>query len=178
MEELKPEGVASVEPKPERAAAKPRSPGQIVRPLQQPSTLEKTVGVLRTMLPLMQKFLPLLDGQIGTVVSNLIGPQSSPRHAAQTLLPLQEGLAHLEKQHVELRARVAGQSAAMLQIDAQIQTVRKLTEDTAGEQRYLTERLERLGRKVNLIAVSGLVLLAAMVTLSVVLFVQIRRIFP
>jgi hypothetical protein len=178
MEELRPEAVATEEPKPEGAATKPRSPGQIVRPVQHPSTLEKTVGVLRTILPLAQKFLPLLDGQIGTVVSNLIGPQSSPRQVAQTLLPLQEGLAHLEKQHVELRAQVAGQRAALKQIDEQIETVRKLTEDTAEEQRNLADNLEMMRRKVNLVAVAGLVLLAAVVTLNVVLFVHMRRIFP
>jgi hypothetical protein len=177
MEELRPEGVAIEEPKPGGAATKPRSPGQIAHPAPHPSTLEKTVGVLRTMLPLAQKFLPLLDGQIGTVVSNLIGPQSSPRQVAQTLLPLQEGLAHLERQHVELRAQVAGQSAALKQMDEQIETVRKLAADTAEEQRNLMERLERMGRKVNLVAVAGLVLLAAAVALDVVLYVHILRIF-
>ena len=178
MEELRPEGVATEEPKPEGAATKPRSTGQIVRPVQHLSKLEKTVGVLRSMLPLAQKFLPLLDGQIGTVVSNLIGPQNSPRQVAQTLLPLQEGLAHLERQHIELRAQVAGHSAALKQIDEQIEMVRKLTEDTAEEQRILTERLEKMRRKVNLIAVAGLVLLAALVTLNVILFVHMQRIFP
>src|SRR5271157_1630168 len=121
MEELRPEGVATEETKAEEATTKPRGPFEIVRPVRRPSTLDKTVGVLRTILPIAQKLLPLLDGQIGTVVSNLIGPQAAPRQFAQTMLPLQEGLAQLEKQHIELRAQVAGQGAALKQIDEQIE---------------------------------------------------------
>lgn len=176
MEELRPEGVATGEPKPNDAGTAPRRPLEIVRPGQHPSTLEKTVGVLKTILPLAQKFLPLIDGQIGTVVSNLIGPQATPRQVAQTLLPLQQGLAQLEKRHVELRSQVAGQNAALKQIDEQLETVRELTSEAAIEQRNLADSLEKLGRRVNLILIAGLVLLAAVVTLNVVLFVHMQRV--
>lgn len=178
MEELRPEGVATEEPKIAAAGTKPRGPVEIVRPANRPSTMEKTVGVLRTILPLAQRFLPLIDGQIGTVVSNLIGPQASPRQIAQTVLPLQEGLAQLERQHIELRAQMAGQTAALKVIDEQIGTVRKLTEDIAEEQQNLTDSLKKLSRKVNMVAVAGLVLLTVLVALNVVLFVHIRRIMP
>lgn len=176
MEELRPEGVATEEPKIAPAGTKPRGPVEIVRPAHRPSTMEKTVGVLRTILPLAQRFLPLIDGQIGTVVSNLIGPQASPRQIAQTVLPLQEGLAQLERQHIELRAQMAGQTAALKEISERIGTVRKLMEETAEEQQNLTDSLKRLRRKVNAAAVAGLVLLAAVVTLNVALFVHIRGI--
>ncbi len=178
MEELKPEGGATEEPKPAEAGATSRSPLHIVRPGQPPTKLNKTVGVLRTMLPLALKILPLLDGQIGTVVSNLIGPQATPRQAAHTLLPLQEGLAQLEKQHIELRAQVAEQSTALKQIDEQLETLRNLTEETAEVQRNLSASLKKMRRKVNMIAIAGLVLLAAVVALNVVLIVHIRRVFP
>jgi hypothetical protein len=133
------------------------------------------MGVLRTILPIAQKVLPLIDGQIGTVVSNFLGPQASPRQVAQTLLPLQEGLAQLEKQHMELRAVVAGQSAAFKQIDEQLETVKKLVVETSQGQRKLAEGLEKMRRKVNTAEIAGLVLLAVVVALNVVLFVQFRR---
>jgi hypothetical protein len=174
MEEPRSEEVAIAEPKPAEVEARPRGRVEIVRPARQNSTLEKALGVLRTVLPLAQKFLPLIDGQVGTVVSNLIGPQITPRQVTQTLLPLQEGLAQLEKQHIELRAQVGGQSAALKQIDEQIDAVRKLVEETAEEQRNLAESVE----KMRLVAIAGLVLLAAVVTLNVILFVQLRRVFP
>ncbi|MFZ0301621.1 MAG: hypothetical protein WAL75_03005 [Terracidiphilus sp.] len=174
MEELRPEGAATEEPKPRDAGAASRRPPEILRPGSHPSTLEKTVGVLKTILPLAQKFLPLIDGQIGTVVSNLIGPQATPRQVAQTLLPLQEGLAQLEKRHVELRSQVAGQNAALKQIDEQLETVRELTAETASEQRNLADRLEKLGRRVNLILIAGLLLLSAVVALNAVLVMHPR----
>jgi hypothetical protein len=176
MEELKPDGSTAEGPKPAEAGTAPRSPMHIVRPVQRPSTMDKTVGVLRTMLPLALKFLPLLDGQIGTVVSNFVGPQTTPRQVAQTLLPLQAGLAHLEKQHFELRAELSTQNATLKQIDEQIQTLRNLNEETAEVQRNLTADLKKMRRNVKLVAISGFVLLAGLVALNVVLFVQIRRI--
>jgi hypothetical protein len=178
MEELKPEGGATDELRPAEAGATPRGPLHIVRPVQQPTKINKTVGVLRTMLPLALKILPLLDGQIGTVVSNLIGPQATPRQVAHTLLPLQEGLAQLERQHLELRAELGEQSAALKQVDEQLQTVRNLTEETAGVQRNLTADLKKMRRNVNLIAIFGLVLLAAVAALNVVILVHIRRFLP
>lgn len=108
MEDLRPEEFATEAPKIGEAGAPQPRPVGIARPAPHLSAMEKTVGVLRAILPIAQKFLPLLDGQVGTVVSNLIGPQNSPRQVANALLPLHEGLAQLEKQHVELRAQVAG----------------------------------------------------------------------
>jgi hypothetical protein len=178
MEELKAEGVATEEPRADHPGIKSLGPVEILRPVHRPSRLEKTVGVLRAMLPLAQKFLPLLDGQYGTVVSNLISPQSTPRQVAQTLLPLQEGLAQLEKQHVELRTQVAGQSAALKQINEQVEAAKNLIEETVEGQRNLTDRLERIRRKVSIVAIAGLVVLAGLVTLNVVLFMHLRRIFP
>jgi hypothetical protein len=178
MEELRPEGVASEKPTVEGAATKPGGPVEIVRPVHRPSKLEKTLGVLKAMLPIAQKFLPLLDGQYGTVVSSLIAPQNSPRQVAQTLGLLQEGLAQLEKQQIELRAQVAGQSAALKQVDEQVDRLRKLAAETGEALQNLTNSLEKMRRKVNTIAIAGLVLLAAVVMLGVVLLVHVRRVLP
>lgn len=178
MEELRPEQVATEEPKAEGAGGGPRGPVEIVRPGQRASTGQKTVGVLKAILPLAMKILPLLDGQYGTVVSNLVGVQTTPRHVAQTVLPLQEGIAQLEKQHIELRAQVAGQTTALKQIDEQIESVRKLTVQTAEEQQNLTARMEGMNRKMNVVALVGLVVLAALIAVNVVVYVHIRRAIP
>jgi hypothetical protein len=169
------EGDVNGKPRPAEARPEPQGQAEILRPGHHLSAFEKTMGVLRTILPIAQKVLPLIDGQIGTVVSNFLGPQASPRQVAQTLLPLQEGLAQLEKQHMELRAVVAGQSAAFKQIDEQLETVKKLVVETSQGQRKLAEGLEKMRRKVNTAEIAGLVLLAVMVALNVVLFVQFRR---
>jgi len=56
--------------------------------------------------------------------------------------------------------------------------VRKLAEETAEEQQNLASILSKMRRRVSLFAIAGLVLLAAVVTLNVVLFVHIRRVLP
>jgi len=178
MEDLRPEEFATEAPKVGEAAPAPPKPVAIARPVHHLSAMEKAVGVLRAILPIAQKFLPLLDGQVGTVVSNLIGPQNSPRQVANALLPLHDGLAQLEKQQIELRSQLAGQNAALRQIEEQIEAVRKQVEETAVEQQELARILSKMRRRVNLFAIAGLVLLTAVVTLNIVLLVHIRRVLP
>jgi hypothetical protein len=178
MEELKPEGGATEAPKPAEAGATSRSPLHIVRPVQPATKLDKTVGVLRTMLPLALKILPLLDGQIGTVVSNLIGPQTAPRQDARTLLPLQDGLVQLEKQHNELRTQVAEQGAVLKHIDEQLEAVRNLTAEAAEAHQNLTAGLKKMRRNMFIVAIGGFVLLTAVITLNVVFWIHLRRSIP
>ena len=175
MEELKPDVAGTEEPKPAGSKAEPRGPIHIVPPPRR-SALEKTVGVLRAILPVAQKVLPLIDGQIGTAVSNLIGPQVSPRQVTQTLLPLQEGLAQLEKRHIELRAQLGGQDAALRQLEEQLNSVRKLAEETAEKQSKLAEGLGKMSRWVKVLAIIGFVLLAAVAVMNAVFFVHLRQI--
>jgi hypothetical protein len=178
VQELKQGEVVSEGVKQEDAGKRPRGQEEMVHAPHQPTRLEKILGVVRAALPIAQRVLPLIDGQIGTVVSSLIGPQVSPRQVAQTLLPLQAGLAELEKQQLGLRTQVAGQNVALKQIDEQLEAVKKLAVEAAEEQQRQAESLKKMARKVNGIAIAGLILLGAMVALNVVLFVQIRRVFP
>ncbi|HUB51746.1 MAG TPA: hypothetical protein VL986_06345 [Terracidiphilus sp.] len=161
----------------DEARTEPRASAAIVSPVRRLSALEKTVGVLRAILPVAQKVLPLIDGQIGTVVSNLMGPQISPRQITQTLLPLQEGLAQLEKRHIELRALVAGQAGAFKEIDEQLKTLKKLAEETAEKQRKTAEDVEKMRHRLTAIAIGGLLLLAALAAFDGVLFVHLRPFF-
>jgi hypothetical protein len=174
MEEANPEQAMTELQKSEAAPSKPAMPSGIVHPPQRSSALDKTVSVLRTVLPIAQKVLPLIDGQIGTVVSNLIAPQASPRQVAQSLLPLQEGLAQLEKQQVELRAQATGQNAALKHIDEQIAVLGKLAGDTAEKQRNLADSLEKTRRKITVFAIAGLLLLAGLLALNVILLLRAR----
>jgi len=173
MEELRPAGV--VEEGAETAGANAHL-AQIVPAPHHSSTLDKLMGVVRTALPIAQKVLPLIDGQVATVVSNLLGPPVSSRQAAQSLRPLQEGLEQLEQQHLELRSRVAGQGEMLKQIDEQLEAVRTLAQETAEEQQNLAEATEKMRRKVNFVAIAGLVLVAVALALNVFLVVQVRRV--
>lgn len=56
--------------------------------------------------------------------------------------------------------------------------MRNQVEETAAKQQELAGILSKMRRRVNLFAVTGLVLLAALVTLNVVLLVHVRRVLP
>ena len=92
-----------------------------VRAAAPPSTLQRAAGVIRHAIPVVQKLLPLLDGNFGTAVSNLLNPPppppaSTPRTAlavpppappkidlAPVLTPLKENIAELKTMHSELQ---------------------------------------------------------------------------
>ncbi len=175
MEELRPAGVVEERHGAGTARGNSRPAGMV--PARHPlTTLEKLMSVVRAALPIAHKMLPLLDGQVGTAVSNLLGPSVLSRQAAQTLGPLQEGLAQLEQQHLELRLQMAGQGEALRQIDEQLGVVQKLAEETAEEQRNLAETIEKMRRKVNFVAIAGTILVVAALALNVFLAIQVRRV--
>jgi len=175
MDELKPEVVASEKTGPNTAGTAPRRPLEMVRPVHKLTKLEKTVNALRAMLPIAQKVLPLLDGQIGTVVSNFIGPQATPRQVTQSLLPLQQELAQFEKQYVELSAQVTDQTEALGRLYEQLESLRKLVEETVESQQVLRAETERLRRNIKLVAIVGLFLLVVVSATGAALFVHISR---
>ena len=45
---------------------------------QQGSGLDRAMGILRMAIPFVQRILPLLDGNIGTAVSNILTPHPQP----------------------------------------------------------------------------------------------------
>src|SRR5450631_758800 len=53
-------------------------------PLEVPTGVQKALGAVRAALPWVQRILPLLDGNIGMAVSNMLAPH---HHAPQPLHP-------------------------------------------------------------------------------------------
>ena len=137
------------------------------------------MGALRHVLPLVQRVLPLLDGNIATAVSNVLAPRPNT-HASPPvdLAPIQDGLADLRIQHRGLRDQVAEQNASLKRVGDQLQQVREATDRNTLEQQELLQDLKSVGNKVNLFAFIALALLGISVVLNVVLYLQIRHMIP
>jgi hypothetical protein len=125
----------------------------------------------------MQRVLPLLDGNVGSAVSNLMAPrpQTGPPQPPVNLVPIESGLARLQVQHRELRDQVGEQSASLKKVEDQLQQVREATDRNTLEQQELLQDLKSVGTKVNVFAYVGLALLGLSVVLNVLLFFQLRR---
>jgi hypothetical protein len=153
-------------------------------PPQQPRTgMERAAGVLRVAIPFVQRLLPLLDGHVGTAVSNVLAHQQPkapalPPAPPVNLVPLQEGLADLRVQQRALRDQVVEQNSSLKRVEDHLQAVREATDRNTLEQQELLEDLKSVGGKVNFFAYVAIALLFLSVIMNVVLFLQFRHIIP
>ena len=152
-------------------------------PLEIPSGIQRAVSALRAALPFVQRILPLLDGNIGTAVSNILTPHHHPPPPPPpapvvNLAPIQDGLIELQTQHRELRDQVLEQNSSLKRVEDQLEMVREATDRNTLEQQELLEDLKVVGNKVNVFAMIALGLLAVSVIVNVILYLHILRVLP
>jgi hypothetical protein len=145
-----------------------------------PSGLQRAASALRAALPYVQRILPLLDGNIGTAVSNVLSPypQMHQPPPPVDLEPIEDGLAELQMQHRALRNQFLEQNASLKRVEDQLEAVREATERNSREQEELLDDLQTVRRRVNRFAIPALGLLALSVLLNVLLYLHMRHILP
>ncbi len=97
----------------------------------------------------------MLDGNFGTAVSNILTPypQHTPPPTPQVNLePIEDSLAELQTQHLDLRNQVAEQNTSIKRVEDQLELVREATDRNTLEQQELLEDLKGVGNKVNVYA--------------------------
>ena len=164
------------QPVPGRPLAGPAEAGE------EPSSLQRTIGALRSALPFVQRLLPLLDGNIATVVGNLLTPHARPQAPAPQikldLTPLRDSMAELQTQQQQLREQVAEQNHSLKRVEDQLEMVREATDRNTLEQQELLEDLKAYGNKVRSVAILALLLAAAGVLMTLALFLHIQKVLP
>ncbi len=152
-----------------------------------PSSVQKVISAVRATLPFIQRILPLLDGNIGTAVSNLMAPPAQPTHRPAPppppsppldLAPLEEGISSLQSQQRELRSQIVEQNTSLKRVEDQLEMVREATDRNTLEQQELLEDLKGIGNRVNIFAMVALLLLVVSVMVNVILYLHIKRVLP
>jgi hypothetical protein len=128
----------------------------------------------------VQKILPLLDGNIATVIANMLTPHHHPAPPPPpvNLAPIEDGLMELQSQHKELRDQVVEQNTSLKRVEDQLEMVREATDRNTLEQQELLEDLKVVGNKVNVFALIALGLLAVSVLINIVLYLHILKVLP
>ncbi len=161
-----------------------RALANVPAPAPQPSGLQRAVNALRVALPIVQRILPLFDGNIATTVSNILTPPppkpapAPPPPPPMDLAPIENSLAELKTQHTDLREQVAEQNSSLKRVEDQLEMVREATDRNTLEQQELLEDLKAVGNKVNLVAVIAIGLLAITVLINLLLYMHIQRVLP
>jgi hypothetical protein len=153
------------------------------RPAASASTLQRAVNVIRVALPFVQRILPLLDGNIGTTISNILTPPPPPAPPPPPpqvidLAPIEIGLSELQTQHSELRDQVAEQNSSLKRVEDHLELVREATDRNTLEQQELLEDLKSVGSKVNVFAIVAIGLLGILVLLNLALYMHIQKVLP
>lgn len=94
------------------------------------------------------------------------------------LAELQTGYSDLMAQNRELRERLAEQNTSLKRVEDQLEMVREATDRNTMEQQELREDLRSVGKKVNLVAIVAIGLLAVSVLLNLFLYLHIQRVLP
>jgi len=161
----------------------------------QPATgFDRFLGAIRLAIPLVQRLLPLLDGNVATAVSNFVSPQPKsvpappPLPPPVNLGPIVDSLAEVQAGHRELRAQVNQQSESLKRIEEQLALVSGAADHNALAQQEIASDLQTVGnlveglrisgRKANYFRVLVLILLVASIGANVLLFVYLRRNLP
>ncbi|HTB98553.1 MAG TPA: hypothetical protein VK716_16195 [Terracidiphilus sp.] len=163
-------------PQPIRASAplhgakKPEPPSKPER-----SGLQRTMGVVRTVLPLVGKALPLLEGNVAAVLANILAP--SLQGPSVDLKPLEGGMAKLRADQAAHQVRFEEQTVALKRMGAQIDTVSEAVERHSLEQKELTEEVYSLRRKFSGFAWFGVSLLVVLLAMNVLLLLRVTGVW-
>lgn len=144
------------------------------KPVQHPSSFQRTVGAVKTMLPLMQKLLPLLDGNVASVVANVL--LNRPMGPAVDLEPLEIAIDRLRAENRELRDKNFAQNAALQRIGDELELVKEAAERQALAQTEMVEDLRRLRTKVAVMGWLGLGLMVVSFAGSVFILLRVEQI--
>jgi hypothetical protein len=144
------------------------------------SGLARTINAFRSALPLVQRLLPLLDGNIVTAVANLLAPHPRPQAPPPKvdLAPIEDGLAQLQTQHRNLRDQLMEQNTSLKRVEDQLEMVREATDRNTLEQQELLEDLKTFRNSVKVVAFIALGLVAIGFLLNLILFLHIQRVLP
>jgi septal ring factor EnvC (AmiA/AmiB activator) len=142
------------------------------------SGLERALSAVRSTIPLVQRLLPLLDGNFAAAIGALMAPQHHPAPAPVQvdLEPVERSLTEVRTSNRELRAQVQEQGASLKRVEDHLERVREATDRNTLEQQELVEDLRSVGNRISTFAIVGLVLLLISLGLNIYFLVQLQHI--
>jgi len=150
--------------------------------LQFPSGVRRAVALLRAAMPVVERILPLFEGNvdIAAAVSNLLTPPPPPQAPppAVNLAPIAHTLADLSARQRDLRDSLVEQNAALGLVQDRLELVRDATDRNTLEQQELIKELRDVGNRVNFVSLAALGLAAVSVVLSAIVYLRILKFLP
>jgi hypothetical protein len=141
------------------------------------SGLHRALNAVRSTIPLVQRLLPLLEGNFAAALGALMAPQHhTPPAPPVDLEPVERGLAEVRNSNRELRTQVQEQGTSLKRVEDQLERVREATDRNTLEQQELVEDLRAVGGRISLFAIVGLVLLLISLGLNIFFLIELQHI--
>lgn len=143
----------------------PGKPSKTAAQADAPTGLQRAAVVARTVLPLAQKLLPLLDGNVVGALVNLIASGAVAATPPADLEPVEHALAALKVENRALRSQAEEQGRTLKQFAGEMARLR-------DEAEHRERDLAALRRRLSTATWVGLVLLAISIVLSFLLLLH------
>jgi t-SNARE complex subunit (syntaxin) len=142
------------------------------------SGFQRAMDAVRSAIPIVQRLLPLLDGNFATAMGALMAPQNhpAPPPVQVDLEPVERGLAEVRNSNRELRTQVVEQGASLKRVEDQLDRVREATDRNTLEQQELVEDLRAVGNRLSTFAIVGVILLLISLGLNGYLIFELQHI--
>lgn len=159
-------GPAAVPVAPSTALARP------VRQAEKPSKFERAIGIAKTVLPLVGKMLPLLEGNVVSAATNLLTTHPVP----VDLKPIEEAIARLQSDQRALTFHSGEHKRAMRLLEDEFATLAEAVQKNAEQQAELTEQVLKLAKRTRSFMRLLTILLVVSILFTVLLCVRIAYI--
>ena len=136
---------------------------------ERPSALTRAIGAAKVVLPVVQKMLPLLEGNVASAAANLLAP--SPRPV--DLEPVRTAIGKLQAEQRTLRGQVADQKTSLNSIEEELSTIKEGMERNTSEIRELAEAHLNLRRKLMRLVWMIFILLVLSITFTTVVCIRL-----
>ncbi len=133
------------------------------------------LDVLKTAIVVVQKMLPLLEGNVGQTVSNILSLGAPSPASSRDMAVVEDRLTKLHVTHQALSERVSEQKEAMVQIADRIEQLKEATNRNTLEQQELLEDAQALRRKFVVAGSIVIGLLVVSVALNVIVLVKLAH---
>jgi hypothetical protein len=167
------EPIASAQPAQSRRPKTEFRPAStaLARPMPpKPTRLERAMSVARTVLPIVGKMLPLLEGNVVGAASNLFA--NRPMHEVD-LKPLEESISRLQSDHRALAFHSGEQKRALQRLEDDFATLQDAVQKNAADQAELIEHVAKLAKRTSSFMRLVTILLVISILFTVLLCVRI-----
>jgi hypothetical protein len=152
------------------------SPNTLARPQQprpeKPGGLARAIAAARFVIPVVQKALPLLEGNVVSAAANLLTP--SPRPV--DLEPVKTAIGKLQAEQRTLRGQLGDQKNSLRSIEEELSTIKDGIDRNILEIRELAENQLNLHRRLKRLTWMIFILLALSISFTALVCIRLAYI--